>query len=110
MEHRFEAPVWRYAGAAGWWFVTLPLEVAEDIAATAEAGGFGSVRVSAQIGSTNWATSIFPSKADASYLLPLKAAVRAAEQLGDGDVVTVCLVIPGRRIMLPAKKKRTSRT
>lgn len=85
--------MWRYAGQGGWRFVTLPHEVADDIEATSNRRGFGSVPVRVTIGSTSWKTSIFPSKAEASYLLPVKAAVRAAEKLADGDVVQVHLLV-----------------
>ena len=85
--------MWRYPGDAGWRFVSLPPELADEIAATAEPGGFGSVRVAVRIGSTSWETSIFPSKADETYLLPVKAAVRTAEQIADDDVVAVSLVV-----------------
>jgi hypothetical protein len=92
-DHCFEAPMWRYPGRGGWRFITLTHDVADHIEATALSGGFGSVRVRVTVGATSWETSVFPSKAEASYLLPVKAAVRAAEGLGDGDVVEVHLTV-----------------
>jgi hypothetical protein len=55
--------------------------------------GWGSVRVTAKIGSTKWTTSIFPDKALGTFLLPLKAQVRKAEDLFDGSEVNVELII-----------------
>jgi hypothetical protein len=55
--------------------------------------GFGSVRVEARIGDTRWRTSVFPSKAHAGYLLPVKLAVRKAEDLAAGDMAEVELVL-----------------
>ena len=45
-----------------------------------------------RIGQTTWQTSIFPNK-DGSYVLPVKAAVRKAETLKDGDPLTVHLEV-----------------
>ena len=87
-------PVVRWSGEAAWYFLTLPLELADEIRARTERVGFGSVRVTATIGATTWATSVFPESASGAYVLPVKAAVRRAEAIHDGDVVTVHLVIP----------------
>lgn len=72
-----------------WYFVTLPLDAADEIRATNERRGFGSVRVRATIGTTAWDTSVFPDAQSGSYLLPVKAAVRRAEGVDDGDRVRV---------------------
>lgn len=55
------------------------------------ARGFGSLKVKARIGATEFATSVFPSKSDGGWLLPVKAAVRKAEGIGEGDDVEVSL-------------------
>ncbi len=85
---------------ASWHFVTIEGEAAEAIRATAlmrrlEGGqrrGWGSIRVSATIGDTTWQTSIFPSKENGGYLLPIKASVRKAESLVAGDLISVNLL------------------
>ena len=84
----FSAPLWQYPGEGSWFFVTVPEEISDDIAAlTAGARkGFGSVRVTATVGATTWQTSVFPSKSG-SYLLPVKKPVRVAEQLSEGSPV-----------------------
>ena len=55
--------------------------------------GFGSVRVRARVGGSEWSTSIFPDSTNASYWLPLKKKVRDAESLVDGGPVTVRLEV-----------------
>ena len=47
----------------------------------------------AQLGSTRWDTSLFPK--DGSYAVPLKTAVRRAEGVELGDVVSLTLEVPG---------------
>lgn len=40
-----------------------------------------------------WNTSIFPQRESGGFILPVKAAVRKAEGIGEGDEVTVELRI-----------------
>ena len=89
--YSFSAALWRWKGEApaSWVFVTLPADVAFAIKCQAERRAWGSVKVTARIGETRFQTSLFPEKASGSYLLPVKAAVRKAEGLHDGDTVAV---------------------
>lgn len=93
--YRFGAELWRSPGEAGWCFVTLPHDVADDIdeRTASRRTGFGSVRVHVTVGATTWATSVFPDSTRASFVLPMKRPVRDAEHLSVGDVITVDLTI-----------------
>jgi hypothetical protein len=51
--------------------------------------GFGSLRVRVTVGGSTWTTSIFPDSVRGSYVLPIKRAVRQAENLDVGDVANV---------------------
>ena len=55
-------------------------------------GGFGSLKVRATIGDTPFQTSLFPSK-ELGWLLPVKASVRKAEAIAEGDAVSVTLEV-----------------
>jgi hypothetical protein len=85
--------LWLWQVGAGWTFLTLPLDVADEIRATSVRRGFGSVRVEATLGSSTWKTSVFPDSKSGSYVLPVKAQVRKREAVGDGDPVTVTLQV-----------------
>ena len=89
--HSFEAELWRYDGEAGWFFVSLPTELADAIQVENGplASRFGSVRVSVRVGSSRWATSVFPDRGRGTYLLPVKKSVRLAEGLDAGDTIPV---------------------
>jgi len=99
----FTGPLWLWRGTAkdgtptktAWHFVTIDGDVAESIRAASPGrmAAWGSVYVRATIGATQWRTSVFPSKNVSGYLLPVKACVRKAERVGDGDVVTVSLAV-----------------
>jgi len=93
--HAFSAELWRYDGEAAWFFVSLPGEIAEAIRDEHGplAGGFGSVKVRVRIGSSQWATSVFPDRRRGTYLLPVKKSVRQAEGVDAGDTVCVELTV-----------------
>lgn len=94
--------LWRWTSSTGsgsWHFLTIDGEAGEALSATAlmrrlerSIGGFGSLKVSARIGDSLFRTSVFPSKSQ-GWLLPVKAAVRKAEGIGEGDVVEVVLEV-----------------
>lgn len=90
----FRARLWLYDGNAAWHFLTLPKAVSARIKALTAGTGkaFGSVRVTATIGHTRWKTSLFPDNKAGAYLLPVKASVRAREQLRAGDTVELSLL------------------
>lgn len=89
----FDGEVFRWqARTESWFFVNLPEELSADIRELpSPPRGFGSLRVRARIGDTEWTTSIFPG-ADA-YTLPLKRAVRDAESLEEGGFAQIALDI-----------------
>ena len=91
-------PVWQWrAGDApgGWFFLTVEGHAAAEVryAALGRTGGFGSVKVTARIGATEWRTSLFPHRESGGFLLPLKAEVRRREGIEPGQVVSVTLKI-----------------
>jgi hypothetical protein len=87
------AELWLHPGQAGWHFVTLPPDVADDVRARSRTRPFGTVRATVTLGATTWSTSLFADTARASYLLPIKADLRRRERIGDGDTVTLTLTL-----------------
>ena len=85
---------WEARDDAAWYFTSVPPELSEEIREIPRPyRGFGSVRVRARVGGSEWATSIFPSSNEGTYVLPLKKKVRDAEGLVDGGPVTVRLEV-----------------
>lgn len=80
----FQAKLWLYsAGKSAWHFVSLPTDVADHIKAITQGRtkSFGSLSVKVTIGSTKWRTSLFRDNKANTYILPIKASVRQAENL-----------------------------
>lgn len=98
---RHTGRLWRWQGGSGgsWHFLTIDGEAGEALSGTAlmrrmekTLGGFGSLKVRATIGVSRFDTSLFPSK-ELGWLLPVKASVRKAEGIGEGDPVAVTLEV-----------------
>lgn len=90
----FTAELWEWTGDAAWFFLTLPVDDAEEIRELVPSRrGFGSVRVEVEIGTSTWRTSVFPDTASGSYLLPVKKKVRLEQRIDAGDSVDVSLRI-----------------
>ena len=89
MKYEFTSTPFRYQeeAACSWNFISLPKELAKEIRGNHkhQEEGWGRLKVTAQIGNSEWKTSIwFDTKHD-TYLLPLKAEIRKKEKI-DTDV------------------------
>jgi hypothetical protein len=91
--YKLQSKVVVYQGTAAWRFIGIPEKEGSEIKNQfgAAARGWGSLPVSVTVGNTTWDTSIFPDKKSGSYLLPLKAKTRKAENIGDDSTVTYSL-------------------
>ena len=92
----FEAVLWRETGrTVCWTLVSLPTDLADDILDLAGpySRGFGSLRVDATIGGSDWRTSIFPDSKRGTYVLPIREAVRRAEGLAPGVTAKVRIAL-----------------
>lgn len=95
LELEVTGEVWEWRGPAPYYFVTVPDEESAQIKQVA-AGvtyGWGMVPVRGLAGETVFETSLWPK--DGRYVVPLKDAVRDAEGIDEGDVVTVRLTVRG---------------
>jgi hypothetical protein len=92
--------IWFWKGPAPWYFVTVPppqsaelQEVMLDVTY-----GWGMIPVNATIGDTTWYTALWPK--DGTYILPIKASIRKAERIGEGDMVVAKLEVIERNFSL----------
>ena len=93
MDFEFNGMIWYWRGPAPFYFVTVPAEQSREIKAVSSyvTYGWGVIPVDVEIGGTRWKTSLFPK--DDLYLVPIKASVRKAEGLEEGDDVTLRLEV-----------------
>jgi hypothetical protein len=91
MNIEFEGKIWFWRGPAPWYFVTVPEKESGDLKAISGflTYGWGCIPARVRTGETEWKTSLIPK--DGRYLVPIKASVREAENLGEGDTVTIRL-------------------
>lgn len=98
-------PLWRWTGPSGtgtWHFLTIDGAAGEELTATAlmrrlegVKRGWGSLKVTVTLGESRWTTSVFPQKDEGqtAWLLPVKLAVRKAEDVVEGDEVMVVVEV-----------------
>jgi Domain of unknown function (DUF1905) len=95
VEWVFDGEVIEWRGPAPYFFVVMPETASAELKEEARSLIYwGQVPVQVVIGDTAFSTALFPK--GGCYMVPLKAAVRKAEGIGDGDVVSVVLR-PARR-------------
>lgn len=93
MKCEFSGEIWFWRGPSPWYFITVPDEESSELEATSGfvSYGWGMIPVTVGIGDTEWTTSLFPK--NGAYLVPVKADVRRAEKLEEGDTVRVRLEV-----------------
>jgi len=93
MNIEFDGTIWFWKGPAPWFFVTVPTEQSHALKAISGfvTYGWGVIPVHVRIGQSEWKTSLFPK--EGRYLVPIKASVRKAENLAEGDKVTIRLEV-----------------
>lgn len=83
IKYVFTAMPWQYNGPSGWYFISLPKDLSEEIREIfkSEEVGWGRLKATAKIGKTEWKTSIWFDTKYKTYLLPLKSEIRKKEKL-----------------------------
>jgi hypothetical protein len=86
-----QAKVWKFNGHAAWYFVNLDKGISAKIRESAIKKSMGMVKVEAKIKKVTWGTSLFWSKRDESYILPLKKKIRYEVGILEGDTLKISL-------------------
>lgn len=93
MNFEFSGKIFYWRGPSPFYFVSVPEKQSADIKTISNlvTYGWGVIPVTVRIGQTEFTTSLFPK--DGRYLVPLKASARKAEDLAEGDNITIQLEI-----------------
>ena len=105
MEWTVTAEVIEWRGPSPYFY--LPMDHDDSAQFKAEAAGleyWGQVAVQVVIGDTTFTTAVFPK--DGRYLVPLRAAVREAEDIGLGTPVTAIVRLNHDRRSRPDQTMR----
>ena len=93
MKISFSGVLWYWRGPAPFHFIKVPETESAKIKAISSGAsyGWGAIPISGKIGKTEFTTSIFPK--DGLYLVPVKNAVRLAEELEIDEKIKVTIEI-----------------
>ena len=91
MKIKFQGVMIEWRGPSPFYFVPIPEEPSKEIKAIAAqlTYGWGVIPVLGKIGKTDFSTALIPK--DGLYYLPIKNAVRFAEELEVGSEVSVSI-------------------
>lgn len=93
MDIEFNGEIWFWRGPSPWYFVTVPEQECNTLKAISNlvTYGWGMIPVTVRIGKTVYKTSLWPK--DGRYIVPIKTNVRKAENIDEGDQVTIRLEV-----------------
>lgn len=83
IKYEFSSTVWKHPSPGGWFFISLPKQISEEIRNHFkwQEEGWGRLKVEAQIGNYKWDTAIWFDTKLETYLLPIKAEIRSILKL-----------------------------
>ncbi|MBI2331878.1 MAG: DUF1905 domain-containing protein [Chloroflexi bacterium] len=93
MNIEFTGKIFHWRGPAPYLFVAVTDKQSQDIKSVSKlvTYGWGVIPVRVRIGKTEWKTSLFPK--DGLYLVPIRMSTQKAENLKEGDNVTIQLEV-----------------
>ena len=95
IKYEFASAPWHYKAPGGWYFISVPEDVSKEIRENLkwQEEGWGRLKITAEIGSIRWKTSIWFDTKRGTYLLPLKADVRKKEKIENEEDINVIIWI-----------------
>ena len=83
IKYEFSAKIWQHSAPGGWYFVSLPVELSNEIRETVkwQEEGWGRLKARAKMGNSEWNTAVWFDTKHHTYLLPIKAEIRRKEKI-----------------------------
>ena len=93
IKYEFTTTLWQHSATGGWHFVSLPEATATEIRTLLKSSeeGWGRLKATAKIGTTEWKTAIWFDTKRNTYLLPIKATIRIQEKLELGEPIKISI-------------------
>jgi hypothetical protein len=91
--YEFKAKVWQHSATGGWFFVSVPDQVAIEIRSQIkwQEEGWGRLKARAKTKNTEWETALWFDTKLKTYLLPIKSTVRKKEGILTNDVLLITI-------------------
>lgn len=95
IKYEFSASLWKHPAPNGWYFISLPKEMSNEIRENLQwqEEGWGRLKATAEIGSSIWETAIWFDTKYKTYLLPVKTEIRKGEKLFPDKIVNTIVWI-----------------
>jgi hypothetical protein len=91
----FSGKIWRSSPDGGWYFVTVPTAISNEIRSTLKWAeeGWGRLKVQTAIGEFKWDTSIWFDTKKNAYLIPLKSEARQKCRLTESQTIDLTIYV-----------------
>lgn len=85
--------MWQHDSPGGWYFVSVPQDLAKEIRNNLQwqEEGWGRMKAIAQIETTSWDTAIWFDTKKNTYILPIKAEIRRKTALETNQDIAIIL-------------------
>ncbi len=95
IKYEFSAKTWQHSSSGGWYFVSIPKQMAKEIREIlrSEEEGWGRLKAVARIGNSEWKTAIWFDSKNETYLLPLKSEIRRKENIEAEKQIEVVILL-----------------
>jgi hypothetical protein len=93
IKYQFSAKIWQHSVQGGWYFVSLPVELSNEIRENLKwrEEGWGRLKAIAKIGNSEWNTAIWFDTRHSSYLLPIKTKIRRKEKIELDQIIELSI-------------------
>jgi hypothetical protein len=95
IKYEFSTKIWQHSASGGWCFVSLPVELSNEIRENLkwQEEGWGRLKAITKIGNSEWTTAIWFDTKHRTYLLPIKADIRRKEKIELNQMLelSICL-------------------
>lgn len=95
IKYQFSANLWRYKSEGGWYFITIPKNLSNEIRDNLQwqEEGWGRMKAIAEIEELSWNTSIWFDSKGKSYVLPIKSEIRKKLSLKVDDILVLTILV-----------------
>ncbi len=95
LQFKFSSKLWQVSSKGGWFFVSLPIEISDEIRTNFKKfeEGWGRLKAKAEVENEQWETAIWYDSKISTYLLPVKLEIRKKYNLVSEQIIQIIIYV-----------------